>query len=312
MTKVRVLGAAAGGGFPQWNCACAMCAGLREGRLRARPRTQSSIALSPDGRKWILVNASPDIGEQLRARPALHPQHGPRHAPINAVVLTDGQIDHTAGLLGLREGPPIELYATPGVFEDLTTGLPILPALQHYCGVHWHLLPVAGQQRQTGFRIEGFETLEFEAVAVTGRPPPYSSRRHAPSVGDHIALRVRDTRSGRRFYYAPGLARLSPEDLDAMRDADCLLVDGSFWAEDDLIAAGLGSKRAADLGHLPLSGGPAGSAGMIELLGELPARQKVLTHLHNCNPVLDEDSCEHRELERHAIEVAYDGMEINF
>lgn len=308
--RVLVLGSAAGGGFPQWNCHCEQCAGQRSGAVRAQPRTQSSIAISPDGVHWVLVNASPDLGSQLRAQPALHPQHGPLHTPIAAVVLTDGQVDHTAGLLSLREGPPLSLYATAGVFEELTTGLPLLPALQHYCGVHWHLLPVAGQQRRAGFRIEGFETLEFEAVAVAGRPAPYSLSRHVAAVGEHIALRVHDTRSGRRLYYAPCLARLTHDDLDAMRDADCLLVDGTFWAEDDLIAAHLGSRRAADLGHLPLSSGPAGSAGMIELLGELPARRKLLTHVHHCNPVLDEDSPERRVLARHGIDVAHDGMEI--
>lgn len=310
MLKVLVLGAAAGGGFPQWNCHCQLCAGQRAGRVRARPRTQSSIAISPDGQHWVLVNASPDLGQQLRAQSAMHPRHGPRHATIGAVVLTDAQVDHTAGLLSLREGPPLELYATPGVFEDLTTGLTLLPTLQHYCGVHWHLVPIAGQQRRTSFRIEGFETLEFEAVALAGRAPRYSARHHAPSAGDHIALRVHDLQTGRRLYYAPSLARINLHDLDAMRDVDLMLVDGTFWAEDDLIAADLGSQRASELGHLPLSSGPVGSAGMIELLGEMPVRRKLLTHLHHCNPVLDEDSGEHRELARHGLELAYDGMEI--
>jgi pyrroloquinoline quinone biosynthesis protein B len=308
--KVLVLGSGAGGGFPQWNCNCALCAGQRSGRLRARARTQSSIAVSSDGRDWVLFNASPDIAQQIRERPALQPRHGVRDTPIAAVVLTDAQIDHVNGLLNLREGAPIDLYATPGVFEQLTAGLPILPVLEHYCGVHWHLLPVAGESRAARFAIDGFPRLQFEAVAVPGKAPPYTTPRSDATAGEPIALRVLDTDSGGRLFFAPSLARVGVDELEAMRDADCLLVDGSFWSDDEMIAAGLGRRRASDMGHLPQCGGPAGTPGMIDVLAGLGASRKLLIHVNNTNPILDEQSAERAELTRRGIEVAYDGMEI--
>lgn len=308
--KILVLGSGAGGGFPQWNCNCRLCGGLRSGHVRSSARTQSSIAISSDGQQWILLNASPDLGQQLRTQHQLHPRSGLRHTPIRAVVLMDAQVDHVTGLLSLREGPPIKLYATPSVFEDLTTGLPILPVLEHYCGVQWHLLPVAGDTRRATFVIDGFEDLLFEAVAIPGKAPVYSPKRHDPTVGDTIALRVRDRSTGQRLFYAPGLAEVGPDEFEWLQDADCLLVDGTFWTEDEMIDARLSHLPASELGHLPQSRGPRGLPGMIDVLSGAPARRKVLIHINNSNPILDENSPERRELDAHGIEVAYDGMEI--
>jgi pyrroloquinoline quinone biosynthesis protein B len=308
--KVLVLGSAASRGVPQGNSNSALCAGQRSGRLRAQARTQSSVAISADGRRWVLLNAAPDIAQQIRQQPALQPRLAPRDTPIAAVVLTDAQLDHVSGLLNLREGPPLELYATPGVFEHLTAGLPILPVLQHYCGVHWHLVPVAGETQRARFAIEGFETLQFEAAALPGRPPPYATTRSDTAVGEHVALRVLDTATGGRLFFAPGLARVGPDELELMRDADCLLVDGSHWSDDEMIAAGLGRRRASDMGHLPQAAGPAGTPGMVEVLSGLDAARKLLIHVNNTNPVLDEASPERAALARHGIEVAHDGMEI--
>ena len=152
--KILVLGSGAGGGFPQWNCNCRLCAGHRQGALAAHARTQSSIAVSPDGHSWVLLNASPDIGTQIRNHPQLHPRDAggkQRNTPIKAVVLMDAQIDHVTGLLGLREGPRIDLYATPCVFEDLTTGLPLLNVLEHYCGTRWHMYVGLGRANHVAF-----------------------------------------------------------------------------------------------------------------------------------------------------------------
>lgn len=307
--KILVLGSGAGGGFPQWNCNCRLCSGQRQGGLRAQARTQSSIAVSPDGQSWVLLNASPDIGQQIRERPQLHPRQGLRETPIKAVVLIDAQIDHVTGLLGLREGPCIDLYATPCVFEDLTTGLPLLNVLQHYCGTRWHLLPVAGSRTSAEFEIEGFATLRFTAVAIPGVAPPYSPHRREQVVGDNIALRIEDLASGQRLFYAPGLAEVGPSELRWMHDADCLLVDGTFWNEDEMRNAGLSTKTAAEMGHLPQDGSAA-RAGMLDVLRAAPARRKVLIHINNSNPILDHDSPERRRLDAEGIEVAYDGMEI--
>lgn len=308
--KVLVLGSAAGGGCPQWNCNCSMCAAARGGTRLIRPRTQSSIAVSPDGHHWVLLNASPDIGQQLRVQPALHPRQGLRDTPIKAVVLMDAQIDHATGLLSLREGPPIELYVTPCVFEDLTTGFPILSVLEHYCGVRWHLVPVAGEQRVAEFKIDGFDTLSFRAITIPGKAPPYSPHRHDPKVGDNIALEVTDLRSGRRLFYAPGLGAVGPDELEWMRDADCLLVDGTFWAEDEMLRAGTGSKRASDMGHLPQQGSP-GQPGMMDALEQSRAHRKLLIHINNTNLILDDYGPERAELAHRGIDVAYDGMEIS-
>ncbi|WP_438999753.1 pyrroloquinoline quinone biosynthesis protein PqqB [Variovorax beijingensis] len=307
--KVLVLGSGAGGGFPQWNCNCRLCAGQRQGVLDACARTQSSIAVSADGESWVLLNASPDIGQQIRSHAQLHPRHGLRDTPIKAVVLMDAQIDHVAGLLGLREGPRIDLYATPCVFEDLTTSFPVLGVLEHYCGTRWHMLAVAGTQTRVDFGVAGFPSLRFTAVAIPGKAPPYSPHRREQTVGDNIALLIEDLQSGQRLFYAPGLAEVGPEELRWMHDADCLLLDGTFWTEDEMRHAGLGTRTASDMGHLPQTGtGPR--AGMVDALLATPARRKVLIHINNSNPILDAASAQRQLLERHGIEVAYDGMEI--
>lgn len=308
--KVLVLGSGAGGGFPQWNCNCRLCAGQRQGVLDACARTQSSVAVSADGESWVLLNASPDIGQQIRSHPQLHPRHGLRDTPIKAVVLMDAQIDHVAGLLGLREGPRIDLYATPCVFEDLTTSFPVLGVLEHYCGTRWHMLAVAGTQTRVDFGVAGFPSLRFTAVAIPGKAPPYSPHRREQTVGDNIALLIEDLQGGRRLFYAPGLAEVGPEELRWMHDADCLLLDGTFWTEDEMRHAGLGTRTASDMGHLPQTGtGPR--AGMVDALLATPARRKVLIHINNSNPILDAASAQRQLLERHGIEVAYDGMEIS-
>jgi len=308
--KILVLGSGAGGGFPQWNCNCANCAGQRSGRVRAAERTQSSIAVSADGQSWALLNASPDIGGQIRLHPQLHPREGLRDTPIKAVVLMDAQIDHVTGLLGLREGPCIDLYATRCVFEDLTTGLPILDVLQHYCGTRWHMLPVDGQSTQAEFAIEAVPGLRFTALAIPGKAPPYSPHRREQVIGDNIALRIEDTADGATLFYSPGLARVGEQEIAWLDDADCVLVDGTFWREDEMQHAGLGTKAAAEMGHLPQQAF-AGRPGMVDVLREAKAARKVLIHINNSNPILDEDSAPRRTLESLGIEVAHDGMEIS-
>jgi pyrroloquinoline quinone biosynthesis protein B len=311
--KILVLGSGAGGGFPQWNCNCRLCAGQRQGELSAHARTQSSIAVSADGESWVLLNASPDIGQQIRSHPQLHPRcgepHGLRSTPIKAVVLMDAQIDHVTGLLGLREGPCIDLYATPCVFEDLTTGLPLLNVLQHYCGTRWHMLPVAGDQACAEFEIEGFPTLRFTALAIPGKAPPYSPHRREQVVGDNIALRIEDLADGKRLFYSPGLAEVGEQEMRWMSDADCLLVDGTFWEEEEMQRAGLSDKTASEMGHLPQTASAA-RAGMVDVMQASGARRKVLIHINNSNPILDEGSAQRRTLDAHGIEVSYDGMEI--
>lgn len=220
---VRVLGSAAGGGFPQWNCNCPRCDGLRKGTLRAQPRTQSSLAISSDGIHWVLLNASPDILKQIRDFPALQPARAPRDTGIVGVVLMDSQIDHTTGLLSLREGKVLNLYCTEQVHGDLTSTNPLLKILDHYCEVRWHRIDPRG----AGFTVEGAEHLLFKPLPVYGKAPPYSPHRNDPHEGDNLGLCITDTRTGRTLFYAPGLERIDDPILTAMREADCLLVDGT-------------------------------------------------------------------------------------
>jgi pyrroloquinoline quinone biosynthesis protein B len=301
--RIRVLGASAGGGFPQWNCNCPNCDGVRKGTVRAVPRTQSSIAVSSNGVDWVLFNASPDVLAQIKAFPALQPGRGIRDTGIRAIVLVDGQIDHTTGLLMLREGKPLEIWCTDMVHEDLTTGNPLFHILGHYCRVHWHRLPI---EPGNDFTLDGIEHLRFTSVALKSKAPPYSPHRDNPHEGDNIGMRITDTRSGRQVFYAPGLGEIEPHLRPLLVDADAIMVDGTFWTDDEMVRLGISGKRAREIGHLPQSG----EGGMISVLKPLKARRKILIHINNTNPILNEDSPERAELTRAEIEVAYDGMDI--
>jgi pyrroloquinoline quinone biosynthesis protein B len=305
--KIRVLGSAAGGGFPQWNCNCRNCAGLRGGTLRARGRTQSSIAVRAGDAPaaWALVNASPDILAQLRACPDLQPARAPRDTAIRAIVLVDGQVDHTIGLYMLREATrPWALWCADPVYADLTRGNPIIEVLSHYCRVEHNRMSLDG----TDFAVEGVAGVRWRALPVAGKPAPYSPNRDSPVPGDNVALLITDEHSRGSALYAPGLGAMDETVRRAMNGAACVLVDGTFWSDDEMIRLGLSRKRAREMGHLALSG----PGGMLEWLGQLPgATRKILIHVNNTNPILDEDSPERAELDRRGIEVAWDGMEID-
>ncbi len=301
--RIRVLGAAAGGGFPQWNCNCPNCDGLRKGSIRAQARTQSSIAVSGDNEHWVLFNASPDVLQQLRSFPELQPGRALRDTAVAAIVLIDAQIDHTTGLYMLREHrQPWPVWCTPGVREDLSVGNPLFGVLGHYAGIDWHEVPLAG-----GFSIERAAGLGFEALSLTSNAPPYSPHRDRPEPGDNIGVSLINTKNGRRVFYAPGLGEMEPHVWAAMERADCVLVDGTLWTDDEMIRLGASQKTSRAMGHLPQSG----AGGMLEWLDRLPATtRKVLIHINNTNPILDEDSPQRASLSAHGIEVAFDGMEI--
>lgn len=301
--RIRVLGAAAGGGFPQWNCNCPNCDGLRKGTIRARARTQSSIAVSGDDTNWVLFNASPDILQQIREFPALQPARSLRDTAIAAIVLIDAQIDHTTGLYMLREHRrPWPVWCTPEVREDLSTGNPLFKVLAHYAGIDWHGLPL-----NEAFSIPGVPGVSFVAQPLSSNAPPYSPHRDKPLPGDNVGVTVEDTATGKRLFYAPGLGEMEPEVWQAMQAADCVLVDGTLWTDDEMIRLGASSKTGRAMGHLPQSG----PGGIIEWLDELPqTTRKVLIHINNTNPILDEDSRERADLDARGIEIAFDGMEI--
>jgi pyrroloquinoline quinone biosynthesis protein B len=303
--RIRVLGSAAGGGFPQWNCNCRNCAGVRSGSLHTRARTQSSIAVTGDNSgAWALVNASPDILSQLQANPFLQPARSVRDTAITGIVLVDGQVDHTTGLYMLREATrPWPLWCTDSAYADLTGGNPILQVLSHYCGVDRRRIDLGGD----GFRVDGVQGVRWRGLPVAGKPAPYSPNRESPVPGDNVALEITNEGNGKTALYAPGLGAIEEHVWKGMQAADCVLVDGTFWSDDEMIRLGLSRKRARDIGHLAQSG----AGGMLEWLGQLPAStRKILIHINNTNPILDETSPERAELRRRGIEVAWDGMEV--
>jgi len=302
--KIRVLGASAGGGFPQWNCNCPNCDGVRKGKIKAKPRTQSSIAISENNLDWILFNASPDVLAQIKAFPALQPARSIRDTAIRAIILIDSQIDHTTGLLMLREGKPLEIYCTDMAREDLTTGNPLFNVLGHYCTVNWHKLPT---HNGNSFSVVGAQHLRFTAVPLISKAPPYSPHRKDPQEGDNVGIRIEDGRTGKNLFYAPGLGKLEPHLEPFLKNADCLLVDGTCWTDDELIRFGISKQSSRDMGHLPQSG----EGGMISVLKPLAKPRKILIHINNTNPILNEESRERAELTANGIEVAYDGMEID-
>jgi pyrroloquinoline quinone biosynthesis protein B len=301
--KIRVLGSAAGGGFPQWNCNCPNCKGYRAGSLRARARTQSSIAVA-GGASWVLVNASPDILSQLQSNPDLQPARAIRDSALAAIVLVDGQVDHTTGLYMLRESVrPWPIWCTDSTYADLTRGNPVLGVLGHFCGVDRRRIDLD----EAGFVVDDVPGVRWRALPVASKPAPYSPNRDAPIAGDNLALVIEDEGTGQTAVYAPGLSAIDDALWRAMQSAACVLVDGTFWTDDEMIRLGVSTKRARDIGHLPQSG----AGGMLEWLDRLPAdTRRVLIHINNTNPILDENSAESAELSRRGVEVAWDGMEI--
>jgi pyrroloquinoline quinone biosynthesis protein B len=278
---------------------------VRAGASGYRARTQSSIAVrSEDPAAWVLVNASPDILAQLKAHPDLQPARRPRDTALAGIVLADGQIDHTTGLFMLRESvEPLVIWCTDEAHADLTQGNPIFAVLAHYCGVNRQSLQPDGRP----FEVAGIAGISWRALAVASKPAPYSPHRGAPVPGDNVALVITDKKSGRSCVYAPGLGSMEQHVWRAMGRAECVLVDGTFWRDDEMICLGMSKKRARDIGHLPQSG----PGGMLEWLERLPQdTRRILIHVNNTNPILDESSAERAELTRRNVEVAYDGLEI--
>jgi pyrroloquinoline quinone biosynthesis protein B len=251
----------------------------------------------------VLVNASPDILSQLQGNPVLQPARGIRDTAIVGIVLCDGQVDHTTGLYMLREATrPWPLWCTDSVYADLTRGNPILEVLSHFCGVERRRIDTGEE-----FGVTGVDGVRWRALPVASKPAPYSPNRESPVPGDNVALVL--TSEGRKTsaLYAPGLGAMEEHVWEAMQAARCVLVDGTFWTDDEMIQLGLSGKRARDIGHLAQSG----AGGMLEWLDKLPSStRKILIHINNTNPILDETSPERAELRRRGIEVAWDGMEI--
>ncbi|MGO4339771.1 pyrroloquinoline quinone biosynthesis protein PqqB [Labrys sp. KB_33_2] len=291
-----VLGAAAGGGVPQWNCGCPVCRLAWAGDNRVRPRTQSSIAVSANGVDWLLLNASPDIRQQILAVPALQPKEFPRHSPIAAVLLTNGDVDHVAGLLGLRERQAFTLYGTAETLDSLADNRV------------FDVLARDVVRRQAVLPGQGFEAvpgLTVTLVPVPGKLPLW--RENEPMrLGEESEATVGAILAcgSRRIAYIPGCAAVPPWLRETIADADLLLFDGTLWEDDEMIRHGVGTKTGRRMGHMPI----AGPDGSMAALADLPVRQRVFIHLNNTNPVLVEGSPEQRTVEAAGWQVAHDGM----
>ena len=300
---VHVLGSGAGGGFPQWNCNCKNCSGIRRGTIKATARTQSSIAVSANKEDWILFNTSPDIKKQLDNFPAIQPSRKVRDTAITAIVLTDAQIDHVTGMLTLREHTePWDVYTTEAVKQDLTSGFPIFNILAHFRGIHHHVIATD----QSVFTIPSAQGLEFTAVPLLSEAPPYSPHRGRTVAGDNIGINIKDTRTNKCLFYAPGLGVAEDHVVDYMSQADCVLVDGTVWTDDEMSNEGISNKRASEMGHLDQSS----EGGIMSMLNAMTKPRKILIHINNTNPILDEKSPQRQLLNEAKIELAYDNMEI--
>ncbi len=293
---MRVLGAAAGGGFPQWNCNCPQCQAVRDGSRPCRARTQSSVAVSADYQRWFLLNASPDIRTQIESFPALHPR-GVRDTPLQAVLLTDAELDHTLGLLLLREAGHLEVHATATVHETLLEGTSLLQTLDAYAHVEW-------RQVSTGVEASLAGGLSYRAFPVpTNKRARFETGEGEESV---VGYRITDGHTGRVLVYLPGAQELTASVLDQLEGCTCLLFDGTCWQDDELIRLGIAGKTSRDMGHLPISG----ADGSLEQLAALSIGRKIYIHINNTNPILLEDAPERRIVEEHGFEVAADGLEL--
>ncbi|HEU5474288.1 MAG TPA: pyrroloquinoline quinone biosynthesis protein PqqB [Actinophytocola sp.] len=291
---LRVLGSAAGGGSPQWNCGCPICTGIRSGS--GPTRTQSSVAVSVDRRRWFLINASPDVRAQIEACPELHPRAG-RATPLEAVLLTDAELDHTLGLLLLREARGLRLYTTPSVHQTLRDGSGLLRTLERYCPVEWRaVVPGAEWSLADGLTCRAFDVPttklnRFESGEQDGRV---------------VGYRLTDQRSGATLVYLPGVQALTPDLRAEIQGCQCLLIDGTCWRDDELVRLGLAGKTSREMGHLPIDG-PDGSLAQLAALG---VRRTIFVHMNNTNPILLADTPERRIVTDSGMEVAVDGLEV--
>ena len=307
MLQIVVLGSAAGGGFPQWNCNTAACRSARSGQALAR--TQSSIAVSGNGRHWFLFNASPDLRQQINATPHLHPIHGLRTSPIAGVVLTNADVDHLAGLLTLRESTPLSLYASDRVLATLKANNIFNVLNPEFVKRNALVLGQSFEPTTT----EGVGSgLSVETFAVPGKVAlflenPDAGADFGTQEGDTVGVCVTSRDNGKSFFYIPGCAGIPPDLADRLQGAPLVLFDGTLWHDSEMIDAGIGVKTGTRMGHISMSG----DDGSIAAFRDLDVGRKVFIHINNSNPVLLEETPERRQAEEAGWEISFDGMEIS-
>lgn len=266
---------------------------------------QSSLAVSPNEKDWYLINTGPDIGRQIESFSALHAGPGIRETPISGVILTDAELDHTIGLLSLREGSRLTIYGTETVVKCLETSFPVVPMLKNYCSWEWRFLYPDAKQR---LEVSG-ESITIETVPVSRKPPLYAKSNinvYGKEEVWEVGLLLYNESSGKSLAYFPTIDRMTPEIDASLKKADILMVDGTFWSEMELVELGATTRNARKMGHLPISG----PSGIMEKLASYNADRKILIHINNSNPILRKDSKERNTLKQLGIEIAYEGLEL--
>ena len=309
--RLKIIGSAAGGGFPQWNCNYRLSRGAWDGGTNFRARTQSSLAASANGSDWILFNASPDIRQQIAATAELQPSRDGllRSTPIRAVILTNADVDHIAGLLSLREREPFAIYAT-GRILDVLDANPIFNVLDRTVverrelrlGARTDILGANG--KSTGIVVETFAVPGKVALFLEDETKPENG--YGTQDGDTIGLRISSASDAHSAFYIPGCAQIDEALKQRLAGADCLLFDGTVYTDDEMITAGVGTKTGARMGHMYISG----AGGSLAALADLGIGKRIYVHINNTNPILDAASPEHAAVTREGWKVAFDGMEI--
>ena len=290
--------------MPQWNCNCAVCREARSGTGRVRCRTQSSVAVSADGQHWFLLNASPDIRAQIETFIPLRPSiEKTRNSPIEGLLLTNADLDHSLGLLLLREGERLCIHATKAVQIALTEGISIGQTLDSFCGIEWIEPP--STPRSLRRRNGSPSGLIYEAIPLSGKAPRFMNGKAPHSPTNTVGYQITDEKTGGRLLFLPDIADVNETISSLLPECELLLFDGTFWSENEMRARGTGTLSASDMGHLPISG-PRGS---LEMLAKLRIQHKIYTHINNTNPILIEDSQECATVKAAGCVVGQDGMD---
>jgi pyrroloquinoline quinone biosynthesis protein B len=307
--QVEILGTAAGGGFPQWNCACRNCRSLRSGTFPGRPRTQLQVSVSSDGISWFLLNASPDLRTQIEANPFLHPRGSVRHSPISGVLLTSADLDQSLGLLLLRELQPLQIFATASIRRILREDNSMFSMLHRTADqARWNDI-VPGSAFELSSKTGEQSGIECLPVSVATRYSSYVTAKRAAELEPNEAVvgLILQSSSGMRLGYFPAVARLDQALVQQLDSLDVLLFDGTFWTDDELIKLQNGGQTAQEMGHIPVSS-PGGS---LDLLSGLRCPRKMLVHLNNTNPLLDVTRPEYRQVREYGWEIAEDGCHLD-
>jgi pyrroloquinoline quinone biosynthesis protein B len=307
--KIKILGSAAGGGFPQWNCSCNNCSALRAGKLHAQPRGQSQIAFSPDNLVWFLIGASPDLRSQILSAPELAPHaNSAGSSPIGGIFLPSADVDSVVGLLHLREFQSFFVFLTAPVKHILTSENRIFKVLDRAVPpVEWRVLsPKSRLGCHLSEKPGESPSFTCDTIPLGGSFPDYVSDEFRRSTTEEATSGFLFEQNGKKFFVAPSLPECEKEFQTVVSCADVVLIDGTFWSDLELIRAGRGNKTAREMGHLPLSG----TDGLLSQFPKDAAGRKILIHINNTNPILDEDSAEHRTVVEAGFEIAHDGMDI--